>query len=116
MLAAKNTIFDLCFVMGSTVELNVKLSQEQAKFALILEEEFSEFSGFWDLENRECLLDQVEQYLTVCSRSEGIMLRFLVAVWLRHNRFNFDLIDAIYVLDDRHLRVIKKWVNDPWWP
>jgi hypothetical protein len=96
--------------------LNTNLSPGQARFALLIDEKLPEFAQFWDFTARECLLGRVENYLSVCSHGEGIMLRFLVAVWLKSNRYDFDLVDAMLELDGLYLNVIKDWVSTPWWP
>lgn len=98
------------------MELNINLSLGQARFAVLLEDDLPEFLPFWDLSSRECLLDRVDAYLYTCSKTEGIMLCFLVGVWLHENRITFDLFDAVSCLEGRYLKVVQKWVGDPWWP
>lgn len=44
------------------------------------------------------------------------MARFLAAVWLGENRFDFDLIDAAATLDAPHRRIISDWLTNPVFP
>ena len=54
--------------------------------------------------------------LDILSHGEATMLRFLVAVWLGDNRFDFDLFEAVRVLDADSLEAITDWMQAPCWP
>ena len=77
---------------------------------------YPRFNGLWDFHKSRVNLEQAEQALTVHSHGECIMLRFFLAVWLGENRHNFDIIDAVRVLDLEDLDRITDWMKSPFWP
>lgn len=95
--------------------MNIDLRHGQLDLQLLIEERVAEFAQFWDFARLECLFDHVDDYLAVNYRDEGIMLRFLVALSLMANRYNFFLIDAMLEIGKMYLNVAQDWVPGSWW-
>jgi len=93
----------------------INLTSDQAKFALILEQHPQLFN-IWNFEKAEYDVAAMREYLAVCSTGEKIMANFFIAVWTRDNTNGFDIFEALRLLGNKELNVIKSWVADPFWP
>ena len=98
------------------MNLNTSLSPDQARFALLLEKFRPEVQSLWDMQERSFKPESVEKYLSTCSPSEGIMVKFLLGVWGYDEEYDFNLFQAIRLLDSKSANIIKDWVNDPFRP
>lgn len=96
--------------------LNMKLTEGQARFALWVESEMPFLMNLFDFENAAFKADEVERYLGVASHGEVIMAKFALGVWRHQDEFQFDFIQATRVLDSKHMKVITDWMRDPFWP
>lgn len=98
------------------MELNVRLSPSQAKFALWIEQHTPYLVPLFDFEERVFREEMVEHFLGVASHGQAIMARFVLGVWLNRDGFDFDFTDAASVLDRGQRQVITDWILDPFWP
>lgn len=69
---------------------------------------------FWDREALECRVEALKADMEGMSHGEKVMANFFLAIWL-HRNGKFSLIEAAYVLDDQHRKVIAGWLRDPFW-
>lgn len=95
---------------------NLSLSPEQATFALFLEENAPYLLHLWDFEKREYKVAAAESYLKIASHGEELMARFFLGVWRNDNFYNFDIFEAVRVLDPKILAVINAWLTKPFFP
>ena len=73
-------------------------------------------AAYWDFYEQAMNPEGLQDFIAKASKGEAIMARFFAGVWLGQNRHEFDLYDAVAVLDDKWLKVIMDWVEDPFWP
>lgn len=99
-----------------SVTLNTGLSEEQAKFAVMLEENAPHLLHLWDFNRREYIPALAEKYLSVCSHGEKILAQFYLGVWRSDNYYKFDFVESAKVLDKTQLRVIANWLSNPIFP
>lgn len=96
-------------------EILIRLSNEQRKFAELLEQ-VPRITEFWDFEKRECKLEDIRNALGVLSTGEAHMLRFFASIWLSSDEFEFNLFSAMKDLDVKSRSIISAWVANPFWP
>lgn len=70
-------------------------------------------SNFWDFDSGNCDYEALEKSMGVMSGGQCVMARFFLSVWFRRD---FDLIDAVSVLDEESICVITDWMVKPYWP
>jgi len=92
-----------------------RLSGEQRRFKELLDR-YPRFTPYWDFENRDCAIAAIERDIGAMSRTEQIMLRFFVGVWMHENKLELDFTDLAGYLDKDNLQVIIDWLSDPVWP
>lgn len=100
--------------MSDVTPGHFQLTAEQRRFKALAVS--TKLSHYWDFEKRDCDLQAIEKATGTLSHGEAIMLRFLTAVWLGENQFQFDLIDAVKTLDEHHTGIIQAWIADPFFP
>jgi len=98
------------------VELNTNLNEEQATFAIWVEENSPYLLPLFDFENAAYKPEAVERYLGTASHGEAIMARFVLSVWRHSNDFDFDFVEAAATLDKKQMKVITEWLKNPFWP
>ena len=99
------------------LEINTdSLSKEQLKFAKWLNKNMPFLTKLFDFKNRSYKVEMVDNYLKTASGSELLMAKFALAVWEHDDNFDFNFIDAVKVLDDKHIKVVTDWMQDPFWP
>ena len=94
----------------------MSLSPPQARYFAWLERDMPFLLPLFDQKAPCYHEDMVERYLATASHGEAVMARFALGVWCNNNRFGFDLIDAVGVLDQEHLAIIMDWMRQPLWP
>jgi len=92
-----------------------ELSRSQVKFAALLESQ-PLLAPFWDFEKRECRVAELEERKGSMSHGERVLANFFMDVWFRDDEHRFDLMEAMMILDDKGRGVVRKWVNDPFFP
>lgn len=90
------------------------VSPSQARFALMLEGA-PFLKRYWDLDERTCDVEQLNQAIDYFSHGEQVMARFYLSVWLGDNR-DFDLFEAVRTLDEYNRSIILQWIQTPFWP
>ena len=98
------------------MELNVRLSPEQARYALWIETEMPYLLPLFEFKEAAYTPELVEQYLAAASHSQTIMARFALGVWRHDNHYNFDFVTAVRVLDRKRIQIITDWMTNPFWP
>lgn len=94
------------------------MNNEQRFFAL-LDEVSPQISQLWNRDNRELDVQLARSAFGHLSTGQAHMLRFLWAVWsgpYSDASVEFDLVQAISELDDRHCSIIAGWVKSPFFP
>ena len=92
-----------------------RLTPCQRRFKALLNE-VPELHPFWDWEQRNCRINELKQFMNVCSHGERIMASFFASIWLHDDTFVFSLIEAADVLDVKHRQIIVEWMSDPFFP
>ncbi|KMJ46654.1 hypothetical protein AB204_02175 [Xenorhabdus khoisanae] len=90
--------------------------EDRLKFKAFIQRHDPEFVEFWDWKAGNLLKEKVEEKIDLLSPGEKHMLKFYLGVWTRDNEYNFDFIQAMRYLDDKHSSAIREWVNNPIWP
>jgi hypothetical protein len=98
------------------MELNLRLSPSQAKFALWVEQKTPYLLPLFGFDKRVLREEMVQHFLGVASHGQAIMARFVLGVWLNRDGFDFDFTDAASVLDRAQRQVITDCILDPFWP
>lgn len=70
----------------------------------------------FDLEERRLQREKLENYLGVASHGETILARFFAGVWRGDDEWDFNLFDAVGILDDKGKRIVMDWIARPVWP
>ena len=70
----------------------------------------------WDRETRELDVERFEKDVKGMSSGEIHLAKFFAGVWLNNNRYGFDLIAAMQVLDTNNRRIISDWIEHPVFP
>lgn len=97
------------------MNINTALSPEQAKFAVLLEEKAPFLLPLWDFEARAFIPEKVDHFLSVASKGEQFMCRFFIGIWTHHNMYEFDVFEAMAVLDEKQRNTIAEWIKAPFW-
>ncbi len=84
-----------------------KLSVDQARFAVLLEQ-VPPLLPYWDFAEASCDVERLERDMGAWSHGEQIMGQFFVGVWLGENRLQFDLIEAASILNPKHRAIIAE--------
>jgi len=90
-------------------------SEVQTRFFKMIRR-MPELAGLWDPFKCEYDPEHVDRVLGATSHGTAIMLRFFLGVWRHDNEYDFDLFDAVAILDDERLAIITDWMADPFWP
>lgn len=98
------------------MKLNTTLSQEQAQFAVMLEEFAPYLLHLWNFPKRAYFAEAVDGYLASASPAEAQMARFFLGVWRQDNHYNFNLIEAATTLSERERKIVSAWMMDPFCP
>ena len=93
------------------MDLNTSLTEEQARYALWLEDKAPYLLPLFNFDQQSFLPDKVEHYLGVASHGQAIMARFFLGVWRHQDQFDFDFIDAAGTLDQQQMKVITDWAS-----
>lgn len=73
-----------------------------------------ELSQYWDEKERVCKQRSLGLALARLSEGEAALLRFYGSVWFGNaDIFGFDFINAVKVLDERSIKIIRRWLADP---
>lgn len=92
------------------------IMSDSDKFKQLITVEMPYLLPLFDFENSVYKSAVVEHFLGTASRGEAIMARFALGVWSHNNDFNFNFVDATRCLDQKHIEIVTKWMNEPFWP
>lgn len=70
----------------------------------------------WDKETQELDVERFERDVKGMSSGEIHLAKFFAGVWFNNNRYGFDLIAAMQVLDTNNQRIISAWIEHPFFP
>lgn len=70
----------------------------------------------WNKNTKKMDVPLFEKELKLMSSGECHMARFMAGVWLGRNTYEFDLIEAIAILDLPCKRIISDWIAEPFFP
>ena len=98
------------------IKLNTGLTQEQAKFAMLLERFRPCIRDIRDLDTLTYCPKKADDFIKYSSDQEVIVVRFLLGVWRGDNKYQFDLFEAVQVLDFQILLIVKNWLEVPFLP
>jgi hypothetical protein len=70
----------------------------------------------WDQKTLSLKINLFEASLGVLSPAEKQLAAFFANVWLHQNKYNFDFVNAVALLDGDNLNIIFQWAKDPFWP
>lgn len=96
-----------------------RLSSGQCQFFQLLYNtpELSRLKDLWTPQPSPSMdLELADKAMRVLSGGEAHLLAFLANVWLREDRYNFNLIDAVSELDEPELKIIRSWIDSPFYP
>lgn len=90
------------------------LTPERNRFYVTIDK-YSFLRPLWDKERHELNLELFRVSLESMSAAEANLARFMAAVWLGRNDFEFDLFEAMK--DGSGIEsVLVEWISDPYWP
>ena len=90
-------------------------SPSQERFAMLLEET-PILQPYWDFKKGIMRDKDILRDMGAWSRSEQILARFYMGVWLGSDQHDFDFTDAAAHLDSSNKQIIVSWIVDPFWP
>jgi hypothetical protein len=70
----------------------------------------------WNQKTLSLKVDLFEASLGVLSPAERQLAAFFANVWLHQNKYNFDFVNAVSLLDDENINIILQWAKNPFWP
>lgn len=69
---------------------------------------------FWDREERMAKMKTIQIHLLRLPNNEGMLLRFFMGVWFGSSDLSgFDFFIAAKELEDREIKIIRKWLLEP---
>lgn len=69
----------------------------------------------FDCANGKYDMDVIEAMLVSDNISTQHFTKFILAIWHNSNRYQFDLIEAVPVLSQRHYDALQQWLRQPFW-
>ena len=96
--------------------LKASLSSSQERFAQWVQENTPYLLHLFNFEERAFIPERAEEYLSVASRGEAIMARFVLGVWRTNDEFDFDFTEAAAHLDQNQMGIVTDWLRNPFWP
>ena len=73
--------------------------------------------SLWDEQKKELKIEEFESQLCVMSSGEIAMAKFFASLWFHNNnKYGFDLVDAIALIDLSERKLIIDWIENPFWP
>lgn len=92
------------------------LTPNEEKFELWLKENMPYLLKLWNFTDIRYEKDKVDSFLESCSESEALMLNFAMQVWTGGGQEEhvFNLFKALRTLDNKEIKIIQKWISDPW--
>lgn len=73
-----------------------------------------ELKQYWDIEERSIKMKSIQVSLHRKPKEESALLRFFGSVWFGNkDMFNFDLMASARHMDERELKILRRWLVDP---
>lgn len=73
-----------------------------------------ELKQYWDIEERNCKQRSVGLALKRLPDHEAALLRFYGSVWFGNaDLFGFDFIHSVKVMDEKAVKIVRKWLVSP---
>ncbi len=99
----------------SVVTRQFHLSSEQKRFFELLAQ-YPTLTGYWDIGEKRCLEDELNEAMSVLSHGERVMAQFFHAVWSGSDSLGLGLMEAAATLDETNRAVIAAWLAEPFYP
>lgn len=85
------------------------LNQEQRRFRNMLLD-YPKLLPFWDFESCRCDVSSLQAEMGKLSSDECEMARFFVTMWQPGNVLGFDIMEAVWSLNDDNWKVVRTWM------
>ncbi|WP_394183386.1 hypothetical protein [Marinomonas posidonica] len=73
-----------------------------------------ELKQYWDMEEGAAKIKSIQIALDRKAKEDAMLLRFLGSVWFGNSdMFDFDFIHAIKHMSKRDIKIVRKWLVDP---
>ena len=73
--------------------------------------------SLWDEQKKIIKIKEFEAALGVMSPGEIAIAEFFASLWFNNNnKYGFDLVDAVALIDPPERKIIMNWIEDPFWP
>ncbi|WP_417842151.1 hypothetical protein [Terasakiella sp.] len=73
-----------------------------------------ELKQYWDISERMPKMKSIQTVLHRKPKEEGVLLRFFGSVWFGNSdMFDFDFIHAVKHMSERDIKIVRKWLVDP---
>lgn len=91
----------------------IRTKQQEKKFFKYLEARADYLLPLWNIEARLLVYVAVEDFLKTAPKSEAILARFFCSAWVGENRYDFDMMKAMQVLEKEDIETIAKYLRKP---
>ncbi|MFD1384308.1 hypothetical protein ACFQ45_13095 [Rhodanobacter aciditrophus] len=76
-----------------------------------------ELKQYWDADERMPKMRSIQTVLHNRPKEDGVLLRFFGSVWFGNSdMFDFDFMHAMKCMNDRELKIVRRWMAAPFWP
>ncbi|KZM43095.1 hypothetical protein OA92_10065 [Marinomonas sp. SBI22] len=73
-----------------------------------------ELKRFWDEKEGSMKPKSVTSELKMADKKESALFRFFISVWMGNSDYaDFDFIECVKLMDDREIKIVRKWLVDP---
>jgi len=73
-----------------------------------------ELKQYWDIKESMPKMNSIQASLHRKPKEESTLLRFYGSVWFgSKDMFNFDFMIAAKYMDERELKIVRRWLLDP---
>lgn len=97
----------------------LNISEDMKKFLTILNQ-YPAIERYWYIENSSYVvnIEQIKNDFGLMSHGEQILIKFFLSVFTgqQQSGFEFDLFEAVRVLDQHHRNLIISWIENPFYP
>ncbi len=99
------------------LELKQVINQESENRFFKMLEAAPELKQYWDEKERMPKMKSIQTVLHRKPKEEGVLLRFFGSVWFGNSdMFDFDFMHAMKCMNERDLKIVRRWMASPFWP
>ncbi|MCW8093400.1 hypothetical protein [Alteromonas sp. ASW11-130] len=95
---------------------NVAAISSEQKFKILIKAEMRYLADLFDFDNNQYDANKVKSFINAASHGERLMAQFALGVWPGTDKFNFDFTEAAAHLEQKQIKTVTDWLQNPFWP